>query len=95
MMILLDGIVAFLCCVGIIATFFAVFFPKRGKNTYITGVIVSEDPLDTVCNAKMLKSLFNQVIVVTTLDLEGIVDENIKVISPEEFEKYVTRADQN
>lgn len=93
MSVLYDAIVAFLCCAGIIVTFMALFLPKSSSNTKIAGVVISENSEEIVKKAVALKTVFSEVIVVTRLDLNGILPEDIEVISPEEFEIYATGND--
>ena len=94
MPILYDAVVAFLCCAGIVATFIALFMPRSKGNTKVAGIIVSEDAADIAKCAVSLKLMFNDVIVVTTLDLNGVID-GVRVLTPEEFENYVTGNHQN
>lgn len=89
-----DAIVAFLCCAGIVATFIALFMPRSKGNTKVAGVIVSEDARDIARCVASMKLMFCDVIVVTTQDLSGVI-VGVKVLSPEEFEEYVTGNDKN
>ena len=95
MQILYDAIVAFLCCAGIVVTFCALFKPRIKGDTRVAGVIVSENIEDIVGFTASLSAVFKDIIVVTNLDLEGVIPQKIKVISPEEFGEYVTGANQN
>ena len=94
MPILYDAIVAFLCCAGIVVTFIALFMPKSRDNSKVAGIIVSEDASDIAKCAASLKLMFSDVIVVTTQDLSGVID-GVKILSPEEFEEYVTGVNKN
>lgn len=90
-----DVIIAFLCCAGIVVTFYALFQPHYKEGTRAAGVIVSEDVSDIIGFIRSVKPIFNEIIVVTRANLDGVIPENIKVVSPEEFEEYVTGANQN
>lgn len=95
MIILFDAVVAFLCCVGIIATFYSLFLPRGNENTYIAGVIVSENRDDIMRNIAAINPVISEIIVVTESDLSGVVPPDVKVVKPEEFCQYVTRANKN
>jgi len=89
MPILYDAVITFLCCAGIVATFIALFIPRKKESTHIAGVVVSEDAIDIAKCAMALRSMFDDVIVVTEQDLTEVIGD-ITVLSPEEFEAYVT-----
>ncbi|MBR5479724.1 MAG: hypothetical protein IKU84_06060 [Clostridia bacterium] len=95
MPILYDAIVAFLCCAGIAVTFWALFQPRVHKDTHVAGVIISDDASDIAGSAVALSAVFKEVIVVTNVDVKGVVPENVMVFSPEEFDLYVRGNDKN
>ena len=62
----------------------------------IPGSIMPSDmkAVDIAKCAVSLKLMFSDVIVVTTQDLTGVID-GVKILSPEEFEEYVTGVNKN
>ena len=95
MQIFLDSLVAFLCCAGLMMIFLAFIQPRRGANTRVLGLVISDNIGDIINLSISLKAHFNEVLVVTNADFSGILLKDIKVLSPEEFKEYVTRENYN